>query len=208
METIRNIFCVGRNYRLHAEELGNAVPTVPMLFGKPTHSLTLTNGQTIELPGNRGEVHYEAELVIHIARPFSEGASLEEMIDKIALGIDFTLRDVQSELKKNSHPWLLAKGFRHSAVITPFQPFPGLAVCEQTDFSLNINGEQAQRGNIRNMIFDLMTIIRYTHEHFGLGAGDIIFTGTPEGVGPTKNGDHFSLLWGDQIWGEFTATFS
>jgi fumarylpyruvate hydrolase len=205
MEVIRNIYCVGRNYRLHAAELGNDVPEFPMLFGKPTHALAAANGQELELPGSRGELHYEAELVIRIARPYEPGLTLEEMVDRIALGIDFTLRDVQSELKKKGHPWLLAKGFRNSAVLTEFRPFPGLAACHATDFSLQKNGEEVQRGNIRDVIFDLMTIIRYTHEHFGVGEGDVIYTGTPAGVGPVADGDRFALLWGDETWGRFTA---
>ncbi|USG63389.1 fumarylacetoacetate hydrolase family protein [Brevibacillus ruminantium] len=208
MEGIRNIYCVGRNYKLHAEELGNAVPTAPMLFGKPTHALAVADGREIVLPGDRGELHYETELVIHIARPYSPEASLEEMVDHIAVGIDFTLRDVQSELKKKGYPWLLAKGFPNSAVVTSFRPFPGLQACQETDFSLQKNGEQVQRGNIRDVIFDLMTIIRFTGEHFGLGQGDLIFTGTPDGVGATKNGDHFGLFFGKEKWGEFTAKLS
>lgn len=205
MENIRNIYCVGRNYRLHAAELGNEVPSAPMIFSKPTHALTVTNGQEIPFPGTRGEVHYEAELVIHIARPYEAGANLDQIVDQIALGIDFTLRDVQSELKKKGHPWLLAKGFPHSAIVTPFHPFPGLENCQQTDFSLLKNGELAQRGNISDAIFDLMTIISFTSEHFGLGSGDIIYTGTPAGVGPISDGDLMELLWGNECWGQCTA---
>jgi len=205
MKQIQNIFCVGRNYRLHAQELGNDVPTSPMLFNKPTHSLVETTGQEIELPGNRGEIHFEAELVIHIGRAYEPGMSLEEVVDEMALGVDLTLRDVQSVLKKNGHPWLLAKGFKNAAILTPFHPFPGEDALKQTDFSLLKNGEQVQRGNIRDVIFDLMTIIQFTSEHFGLDQGDIIYTGTPAGVGPVHDGDQFRLLWGEEIWGEFTT---
>ncbi|MGZ0049335.1 fumarylacetoacetate hydrolase family protein [Brevibacillus gelatini] len=205
MEQIRNIYCVGRNYRLHAAELGNDVPKKPMIFAKPTHALAVTNGQAIELPGTRGELHYEAELVVHLARPYEPGCTLAELVDKIALGIDFTLRDVQSELKSAGHPWLLAKGFPGSAILTPFHPFPGLAAMQQTDFSLLKNGEQVQRGNIRDVIFDLETIIAYIAEHFGLGAGDVIYTGTPAGVGPVADGDVLTLKWGEEEWGQFTA---
>jgi fumarylpyruvate hydrolase len=208
MKEIRNIFCVGRNYRLHAAELGNDVPTKPMIFGKPTHALASANGQEIDLPGTSGGLHYEAELVIHIARPYEAGATLEQMVDKIALGIDFTLRDVQNELKKNGHPWALAKGFINSAILTPFHPFPGLEVLQQTDFSLLKNGEQVQRGNIKDVIFDLMTIIQYISDHFGLDQGDIIYTGTPAGVGPVLDGDQLKLVWGEENWGEFTARLS
>lgn len=205
MKKIGNIYCVGRNYKLHAEELGNDVPTKPMIFGKPTHALAETAGGEIVLPGTRGELHYETELIIHIARSYEPGVTLDEMVDEIALGIDFTLRDVQSELKKKGHPWLLAKGFKNSAILTPFHAFPGLDECMKTDFTLLKNGEQAQRGNIRNVIFDLMTLIQYISEHFGLEKGDIIYTGTPEGVGPVADGDVLTFLWGDQKWGEFTA---
>jgi 2-keto-4-pentenoate hydratase/2-oxohepta-3-ene-1,7-dioic acid hydratase in catechol pathway len=201
MNQIRNIYCVGRNYRLHAEELGNAVPTSPFLFSKPTHALVEANGQTIVLPGNQGEVHYETELVLHIFRPYEPGMSVEDIVDKMALGIDFTLRDVQSELKKKSHPWLRAKGFPNSAVLTKFHAFPGEAACAETDFSLFKNGERVQRGNVSDMLFNMQTIIEFAVEHFGLGQGDIIYTGTPAGVGPVADGDKLELLWGDDVWG-------
>jgi fumarylpyruvate hydrolase len=204
MKQIRNIYCVGRNYRLHAEELGNAVPTSPFLFSKPTHSLVEANGETIVLPGNRGEVHYEVEVVLHIARPYEAGMRVEDVVDKMALGIDFTLRDVQSELKKKSHPWLLAKGFPNAAVLTPFRSFPGVAACREVDFSLLKNGEQVQRGNIQDMLFDMQTIVEFSAEHFGLGEGDIIYTGTPAGVGPVADGDELAMRWGEETWGTCT----
>ncbi|MFF0826685.1 fumarylacetoacetate hydrolase family protein [Brevibacillus sp. NPDC003359] len=205
MESVKNIYCVGRNYRLHAAELGNDVPTKPMIFMKPTHALAKTTGETIELPGSRGELHYEAELVIHIARPYEAGATLDEMIDQIALGIDFTLRDVQSELKKAGHPWLLAKGFKNSAILTPFHPFSGMEKLHQNDFSLLKNEEQVQRGNLRDVIFDLETMMAYISEHVGLDKGDIIYTGTPAGVGPVSDGDVLTLKWGEETWGQFTV---
>lgn len=202
MDTIRNIYCIGRNYRLHAEELGNEVPEFPMVFLKPTHALVLAQGQEILLPGGRGEVHYEAELVIHIAKPYETGMKVEDLVDRMALGIDFTLRDVQSELKKKGHPWLLAKGFPNSAVITPFRKFPGEEACRTTDFSLVKNGEPVQRGNIRDMMFDLQTIIEFCGTHFGLGPGDLIYTGTPAGVGTVATGDRLQLMWGEEMLGD------
>jgi len=205
LEQIRNIFCVGRNYRAHAEELGNDVPTAPFLFAKPTHALVKADGQPIVLPGGQGEVHYEAELVFHLAKPYQEGMPLTEVIDQMALGIDFTLRDVQAELKKKGHPWLLAKGFPNSAVVTPFRPFTGLEEVYATDFRLLKNGVEVQRGNLRQTIFDLETIIRFAVKHFGLSAGDILFTGTPSGVGPVADGDRLELVWGEEVWGAFTA---
>ncbi|WCK54971.1 fumarylacetoacetate hydrolase family protein [Aneurinibacillus sp. Ricciae_BoGa-3] len=202
METIRNVYCVGRNYRLHAEELGNAVPTSPMIFSKPTHALAQANGDEISIIGSRGEVHYEAELVLHIGKAYTSGMAVDEAVDKMALGIDFTLRDVQTELKKKGHPWLPAKGFRNSAVLTSFVAFPGSGACKQADFCLLRNGQQAQRGNIQDMLFDFSTILSFIHENFGLGEGDIIYTGTPAGVAAVADGDRLALLWGENQLGD------
>ncbi|MFM1651944.1 fumarylacetoacetate hydrolase family protein [Brevibacillus sp. B_LB10_24] len=202
MENCRNIFCVGRNYRLHAEELGNEVPTSPFLFSKPTHALVLADGREIVLPAGRGEIHHEVEVVVHIARPYEPGMNVADVVDRMALGIDFTLRDVQSELKKKGHPWLLAKGFPNSAAITQSWEFPGLEASLETSFSLLKNGQQVQHGKMRDMLFDLPTIIQFAGQHFGLGAGDIIYTGTPAGVGPVADGDELSLIWDEQVAGE------
>ncbi|MDB5085571.1 MAG: fumarylacetoacetate hydrolase [Bacilli bacterium] len=202
MDLIRNVYCVGRNYRAHAEELGNAVPTSLMLFSKPTHAVVDSTASPIVLPANAGEVHYEVEVVLAAARTYEQGMTVEELVDEMSVGIDFTLRDVQTELKKKGHPWLAAKGFRNSALLTKFRKFPGTAACKQVDFSLRKNGQEVQRGNISDLIFDLQTIIEYTAAHFGLDAGDIIFTGTPQGVGPVFDGDTLSLYWGHELAGE------
>ncbi|MDF2663938.1 MAG: fumarylacetoacetate hydrolase [Paenibacillus sp.] len=199
---IRNVYCVGRNYGLHAAELGNAVPEQPMLFSKPTHSLIPLDGGDILLPGSRGEVHYEMEIVIRIGRSYEKGIRADELVDGVALGIDFTLRDVQSELKKKGYPWLAAKGFRHSAPITAFHSFEGTEALGLKEFVLLKNGSEAQRGNANDMIFNLQTIIDFCAEHFGLGQGDVIFTGTPAGVGPVADGDRFTLQFGSETWGE------
>ncbi|RAL21389.1 fumarylacetoacetate hydrolase family protein [Thermoflavimicrobium daqui] len=202
MEHIRNIYCVGRNYRLHAQELGNEVPKSPMIFSKPTHALVKANGQAISLPGDRGEVHYEVEWVLHIARPYKTGINIEEVVDQFALGIDFTLRDVQSELKKKGHPWLLAKGFPNSAIITEFRKFTSIEACQKVDFTLIKNNQEVQRGNIQDMLFDIQTIIQFCSENFGLGAGDMIYTGTPAGVGSMAHNDHLQLKWGEEVLGD------
>jgi fumarylpyruvate hydrolase len=205
MEHIRNIFCVGRNYADHAKELNNEVPTSPFLFSKPTHALVAANGQPVLLPKDNGAIHFEAELVLHISKAYEKGMRVDELVDQMALGIDFTLRDVQSELKKKGHPWLRAKGFPNSAVLTKFIDFPGFEACKQTDFTLLKNESVVQRGNIDDMIFDLQALIDFTGEHFGLGAGDILYTGTPAGVGPIEDGDHFVLNWGNAAMGEFST---
>ncbi|MCM3764967.1 fumarylacetoacetate hydrolase family protein [Neobacillus niacini] len=208
MNTIRNIYCVGRNYAAHAAELNNKVPTSPFLFSKPTHALVEAMGQEIPLPGNRGPVHFETELVIRMGRPYEKGIKVDEIVDGMAIGIDFTLRDVQNELKKKGYPWLLAKGFPNSAVISKFIPFPGVEELLKRNFSLVKTGEEVQSGNISSMIFDLQTIIDFSAEHFGLGEGDIIFTGTPEGVGEVKSGDKLSLVWDQTVLGECIINLS
>lgn len=201
MNTIRNIYCVGRNYELHAKELGNEVPDAPFLFSKPTHALVKADGRDIVLPGDLGEVHHEIEVVIHAARTYETGMRVEDVIGRMALGIDMTLRDVQNRLKKEGKPWLLAKGFPNSAVMTEFRPFPGVEACQDVTFSLVRNGEIVQVGHLRDMIFDLQTLVEFVAKHFGLGEGDLIYTGTPAGVGPVSDGDQLQLFWGDELWG-------
>ncbi|RKN84926.1 fumarylacetoacetate hydrolase family protein [Paenibacillus ginsengarvi] len=201
-DSIRNIYCVGRNYGLHAAELGNAVPEQPMLFTKPIYSLVQLDGSVIEVPGSQGEVHYETEVVIRIGQTYEPGKSADDLIDGVALGLDLTLRDVQSELKKKGYPWLAAKGFRRSAPITAFRPFPGTEALGRESFGLLKNGAVAQQGNSNEMIFSIQTIIDYCAEHYGIGPGDLIFTGTPAGVGPIRDGDKFELQFGGETWGE------
>ncbi|MEX2461865.1 MAG: fumarylacetoacetate hydrolase family protein [Paenibacillaceae bacterium] len=196
LENIRNVYCVGRNYALHAAELGNAIPASPMIFMKPSHALVEMKGQSIQLPGNQGEIHYEAELVLHIGKPYEKGIQVDELVDSFALGIDFTLRDVQNELKKKGHPWLAAKGFLRSAAIGRFFPFIGEQAMKHTDFSLLKNEIEVQHGNTSNMIFDLQAIVDFCAANYGLSAGDLIYTGTPAGVGSVANGDVLRLLWG------------
>lgn len=202
MKKFNNIYCVGRNYAAHAKELQNEVPESPMIFSKPNHAFVEANGQEVLMPANRGSIHFETEIVIKMGKDYEKGIKVDEIVEEMTIGIDFTLRDVQSELKKKGHPWLLAKGFPNSALVSKFIPFPGMAELKTIDFSLLKNGERAQLGNVKDMIFDLQTVIDFIAEHFGLGEGDIIFTGTPEGVGPISDHDHLSLLWGDSVLGE------
>ena len=201
LNSIKNIVCVGRNYVQHAHELNNAVPQTPLLFTKPTHALAEANGREIIFPGDRGQIQYEVELVFHISRGYELGIKVDDLVDQMAIGIDFTLRDVQTDLKGKGYPWVLAKGFINSAVISPWLPFPGLKAMMNLDFSLDKNGQEVQRGNMKNMIFDLPTVIEYTAKHLGLGQGDIIFTGTPAGVGPVLDGDLFSCKLADKELG-------
>lgn len=202
LNPIRNVYCVGRNYRLHAAELGNAVPEQPMIFTKPTHALVSMEGQEIQLPGQVGDVHYEGELVLHIGKYYEQGMTVDELVDQMALGIDFTLRDLQNKIKEKGHPWLPAKGFLGSAPLTAFHPFPGFAEAKTRDFTLVRNGEEAQRGNIQDMIFDLQEMIDFIAANYGLGTGDIIYTGTPAGVSKVLDGDTLELRWNEVSWGK------
>lgn len=204
--SIRNVYCVGRNYKAHAEELGNDVPKEPMIFMKPSHALTAANGGALELPGLRGELHFETELVIRIGRPYEPGLTVDELVDGMAFGIDFTLRDVQSAIKAKGLPWLPAKGFLRSAPLGPWFAFPGMANLAERDFTLLKNGVEVQRGNVSRMIFNLQRIIDYCAAHYGLGQGDLIFTGTPEGVGPVADNDRMELFWGEEHAGSFTVS--
>jgi fumarylpyruvate hydrolase len=205
MEEIKNIFCIGRNYANHALELGNAIPTSPILFSKPTHSLVKADGSSILFPSDRGEIHHELEIVIHIGKEFTGDFQVEDVVDQVALGIDFTLRDEQSKLKAKGHPWLKAKGFKNSAVITDAWKFPGIDACQAVDFSLLRNGNVVQLGNSKDMMFDFKQIIEQCNYYFGLNKGDVIYTGTPEGVGPIQHGDDFRLMWNDEEKGSFTV---
>ncbi|WP_419888173.1 fumarylacetoacetate hydrolase family protein [Neobacillus niacini] len=207
MNKVNNIYCVGRNYAAHAKELQNEVPTSPMLFSKPTHALIEASGQEILLPSNRGSIHFETEIVIRMGKPYEKGIKVADIVESMVIGIDFTLRDIQSELKKKGHPWLLAKGFPNSAIVSKFIPFPGIEEMKSVDFYLLKNGEKVQQGNSKNMLFDLQTIIDFTALNFGLGEGDLIYTGTPEGVGPVNDNDHLTLLWGNSKLGECIIKF-
>ncbi|MDA8229475.1 MAG: fumarylacetoacetate hydrolase family protein [Desulfitobacterium hafniense] len=201
---IKNIYCVGRNFVLHAQELNNTIPASPLLFLKPTHSLIIADGRDIVFPKTRGDIHYEVEFVVHIGRQYEQGINVDDLIDQMALGLDLTLRHVQSELKKKGYPWLQAKGFPHSAVLTTWSPFKGIEESIKYDFILEKNGQVTQQGNIKDMIFDLPTIVEFTANNFGLDQGDIIFTGTPAGVGPVADGDCFTLKWDGKQLGDCT----
>lgn len=198
---VNNLYCVGRNYKLHAEELGNNVPVEPLIFMKPSHAAVSLDKAIIHLPKDAGQVHYEGELVLRIARDYVPGMSVEELVDVMALGLDFTLRDVHNDLQKKGLPWTAAKGFKNAAPLTPYIAFPDKEELEGTDFTVLKNGVEVQRGNVKNMIFSLQRIVDFIAARYGLGKDDVIFTGTPAGVGPTVSGDSFELYWGEKLMG-------
>ena len=183
------IICIGRNYGLHAKELGNEIPDKPVIFCKPDTAL-LKNNDDFYLPSFSKDVHYEAEIVVKIDKA---GKSIlpqfaSRYYSQITLGIDFTARDVQNELKSKGLPWELAKAFDYSAVIGNFitldQPIQDL------HFHLLKNGTTVQNGHTADMLFTIDQIISFVSEYFTLKTGDLIFTGTPAGVGPVAIGDN------------------
>lgn len=188
------IICIGRNYSEHAQELGNEVPAEPVFFLKPDSSI-LPNKNAFYIPAFTDDVHYEVELVVkinrlgkHIDRKFSH-----RYYNEIGLGIDFTARDVQKECKKKGLPWEKAKGFDGSAVVSKrFLPLSSLSNKENINFSLLKNNEKVQTGNSTNMIFSIDAIISYVSQFMTLKIGDLIFTGTPKGVGPVSPGDQLT----------------
>lgn len=185
------IICIGRNYSEHAKELGNAVPTEPVFFCKPDSALLVKNTPFF-IPDWTSDVHYEVELVIRIEKL---GKNIGESFasryySTIGLGIDFTARDVQEELKKKSLPWEKAKGFDGSAVVSEkFIPITDMVNINEIHFSLDKNGSTVQHGNSKDMIFNFNQIIAWVSRFMTLKIGDFIFTGTPSGVGPVQAGD-------------------
>jgi acylpyruvate hydrolase len=183
------IFCVGRNYSDHAKELGNAVPENPVIFSKPDTAL-LRNGEPFYIPDFSNDVHHEVELVIKICKM---GKKIEEKFarnyfSEIGLGIDFTARDKQTELKQKGLPWELAKGFDGSAPIGEFMNVADLDL-GNIQFSLTQNGQLVQEGNSAQMIFSFEQIVSFVSQYFTLKVGDLIYTGTPAGVGKVLIGD-------------------
>jgi 2-keto-4-pentenoate hydratase/2-oxohepta-3-ene-1,7-dioic acid hydratase in catechol pathway len=192
------IICIGRNYAEHIRELNNEIPDEPVIFIKPDSAL-LRNNAPFFIPEFSNDVHYEVELVIkinklgkHIPIQFAR-----DYYSEIALGIDFTARDVQSKLKEKGLPWEKAKGFDHSAVISKFIPVEQFGISQNDsikslNFSLQKNNVVVQQGNTDFMINNIDEIISHVSQYFTLKIGDYIFTGTPAGVGPVTPGDHLT----------------
>lgn len=184
------IFCIGRNYSEHAKELGNAVPDDPVVFTKPDTAL-LKNGEPFYLPDFSSDVHHEVELVIKISKV---GKNIQEKFarnyfSEIGMGIDFTARDVQAKLKAKGLPWDLAKGFDGAAPLGNFIDVSKRESLQDITFGLQKNKVWVQQGNSNDMIFSFEKIIAFVSSYFTLKVGDLIYTGTPAGVGPVAIGD-------------------
>lgn len=184
------IICIGRNYHAHIKELGNEIPAEPVFFIKPDTSLLIRN-RPFYYPEFSSDIHYEAELVLKICRV---GKNIQTgfahlYYDSIGIGIDFTARDIQDRAKKAGLPWFTAKGFDHSAPVSQFVPKSKFPDLKNISFSLMLNGETVQKGNTSLMIYPFDQIIAHASRFVTLRTGDLIFTGTPAGVGPVKIGD-------------------
>ena len=182
------IICIGRNYAEHAKELGNEIPENPVIFIKPDTSIL--KEKYFYLPEFSNDVHYEVELVIKIAKggKFILKENAHKHYNEIGLGIDFTARDLQTELKQKGLPWELAKGFDGSAVISEFFPKENYDL-RNLNFGLSKNGVKVQQGNSKDMIYNCDEIIAFVSKYFTLRVGDLIFTGTPKGVGRVEEQD-------------------
>ena len=209
-EQLGKVVCVGRNYAAHAAELGNEIPTRPILFIKPASSVigtdSLIASQVIDAPRDTAyDVHYEAELCVRIGAPL-KAASIEAIkatpnaIDAVTLGPDLTLRELQSELKAKGHPWERAKCFDGSCVLAQWVDPEAYADFSAVNYQLYINEQLTQEGNTELMLFPLYELLSEISYAFSLQPGDVIMTGTPSGVGVLKAGDRLTLKLDEHQW--------
>ena len=193
------IICIGQNYPEHVKEMNAAPPAEPIIFIKP-ETAYLKSEEPFFLPSFSNEIHYEVELVVKINR---QGKNIQvehasKYYDEITTGIDFTARDLQRKFKQAGHPWELAKGFDRSAAVGEFIPIESLADRNSIPFHLDINGISVQQGNYKDATYTFEKIISFVSMYFMLKKGDLIFSGTPAGVGPVKLNDELIAYIGDK----------
>ena len=195
------IICIGRNYADHAKELKNDLPTEPVIFMKPKNALLLPT-KPLYYPEFTKDLHYECEVVVKLGKngKFIQEKFAHKYYSEISLGIDFTARDVQEQQKKKGLPWEIAKAFDGSAAVGSFVPVSETTQLSDLDFQLKLNDNVVQDGHTRDMIFTIDNIIAYVSRYFTLNIGDLIFTGTPAGVGPVKVDDKLEgYLQGNKV---------
>ena len=201
--SIGKVVCVGRNYAAHAEELGNEVPSSPILFMKPASSVvSIRSGVVRPNPEVFGETHYEAELCIQLSADLSM-ATIEEAqqaIGGVTLGLDLTLRDLQSTLKEKGHPWERAKCFDGACVLADWIDPQAFGNLQNVHYQLTINDKLAQDGDSALMLFPVYELLVNISHAFSLQAGDVIMTGTPSGVGVLQASDKLKLTLGGHEW--------
>ena len=189
------IFCIGKNYDEHVKELGGKTPEEPVVFMKPVSSI-VAPGESLFMPRHGNLLHHEVEVVLLIGREGQDipQANALSFIAGVSLGLDLTLRDVQVQLKKAGLPWELSKSFEQSAPLGLFKAYhPGSIDLENLSFTCSVNGELRQQGNTRDMLFPIKSLIHMLSGWWTLRSGDIVFTGTPSGVGPLKAGDRVDI---------------
>ena len=186
----RNVLAIGRNYVKHIEELNNEIPEVPVVFGKSVSSLT--DASALMFPRGLAPIHFELEVVLRIGVDIEPGTFRGlDQVSHAGLGIDFTARERQSQLKAKGLPWQLAKSFQHAAYLGPLREQPDLT--ENIAFQLFQNEALRQHGETRLMMFDFVTLLGFINRTLPLRAGDLVYTGTPAGVGPVAEGDRLRL---------------
>jgi 2-keto-4-pentenoate hydratase/2-oxohepta-3-ene-1,7-dioic acid hydratase in catechol pathway len=200
------IICVGLNYRKHAAEMKRPLPTEPMIFLKPDSAI-LKKNKPFFIPDFSDDVQYEAEIVLRISR-LGKGIApgyAARYYDALTVGIDFTARDLQHKFSQAGHPWELSKTFDGSAPLGTFLPSERFSDPDAISFTLEVNGEMRQEGNTSDLIFGFDSIISYVSRYYTLKTGDLIFTGTPSGVGPVHKGDNLVARLGQETVLDFFA---
>lgn len=187
--------CLGKNYLEHAKELGDKLPPKPVLFIKPPSCAVAAEAQRetvkVQLPNNRGVIHYEIELLLRLDDDLEIGA--------VSLGLDLTLRDIQSDLKQNGWPWEIGKVFAASAILGPWVSLKEFPNYLEQGFDLKLDGKTVQQAKGNDMIMKPEEALPYIKSYFPLCSGDVIFTGTPHGVGPVSDGQLAELSWGNKL---------
>ena len=187
---VGKLLCIGRNYADHAAEMNREAPDEPMVFLKPTSALIRTGG-TVELPPQSQEVHHEVELVAVIGKE-GKNISRDEVLDHVAayaVGLDMTARDLQATAKEQRHPWSVAKGFDTFAPLGPLTSAAAVEDPQDLRVRLSVNGEVRQNASTRRLLFPVGELVQYCSQIFTLSPGDLLYTGTPSGVGPVADGD-------------------
>jgi 2-keto-4-pentenoate hydratase/2-oxohepta-3-ene-1,7-dioic acid hydratase in catechol pathway len=196
------IICIGRNYTKHIEELQNERPKEPVVFMKPDSAVLLKQHPFV-IPEFSEDIHHELEIIVKINKvgKYIDAKFAHKYYDEIGVGIDFTARDLQQKLKEKGLPWEIAKAFDGSAVIGDFRPKNNFKSVDNITFELTKNGETVQKGNTSLMLWKIDELIAYVSQYFTLKIGDIIFTGTPEGVGLVQPDDVLEgFLEGDKLF--------
>jgi len=198
------IIAIGRNYKDHAKELNNPLPAEPMYFMKPDTAL-VRNNAPFYYPAFSNEIHYEVEIVLKFNKV---GKCIDEKFanryySEIGLGIDFTARDIQRKCQEKGHPWEIAKAFDHSAPISKFVSKENFSNLQNINFRLDVNGVSVQKGNTADMIFAFDRLIAHVTQFVTIKIGDLMFTGTPAGVGPVKIGDRLQAYIEEELMLDF-----